>query len=105
MSRVRIHVLNPKLTAVAPFLIRNPQTAIEIAEGAQVYADLVGGADTKRCRLSLLFCFSGAAEASRTELIRKFLDETLHFRNGHPPGAGTEIIGLPPEMGQPSRAA
>lgn len=97
MSRVRIHVLNPKLAGAAPFLLRNPQTAISIAEGAQVYADLVGSPSSKRSRLSLLFCFSGDAESKRSELIREFLDETLHFKNGRPSAAETEIIGLPPE--------
>lgn len=105
MSRVRIHVVNPKLAGVAPFLVRNPQTAIAIADGAEVYVDLVGSPGSARSRLSLLFCFAGDAERRRTELIRRFLDDALHFRNGEPPGAETEIIGMPAESVTPSRAA
>lgn len=80
MSRVRIHIPNPSLAAIPPSLIRNPQRAIALAEGARVYVDFIGSPTSKHRRLSLLFCFSGAAEARRREIVRRFLAHT--FRSG-----------------------
>lgn len=80
MNRVRIHIPNPSLAAIPPSLIRNPQRAIALAEGARVYVDFIGSPTSKHRRLSLLFCFSGAAEARRREIVGRFLAHT--FRSG-----------------------
>lgn len=91
MHRVRVRVTSPNLSSLPSVVVESPQAARSLGNGATVTWDLVAGRARAHNRIEVVFSFGSHSRAERAEIVRDFLENTLHIEARRRDDAGKEV--------------